>query len=200
VTRPTRVELIVAGGQTGCDQAALRAAQSVGLPTGGWAPHNWLTEHGPDPSLARFSLREHPEPGYPPRTRANVRDTDATLLVGDRSSPGSLCTLAACRELGRHFRVVGWTPDRGPEPSPAAVEAVRAWLVANGVRRLNVAGNRESRAPGIGAATEALIRAVLGDPLRAQVEAHPVVVRVVAMLGGRIEVVEEVGPARVVAF
>lgn len=49
------LERIVSGGQTGADQAALRAARAAGLPTGGWAPRGWLTEEGPAPWLANRS-------------------------------------------------------------------------------------------------------------------------------------------------
>jgi hypothetical protein len=33
---------VISGGQTGVDQAALRAAKACGIPTGGWAPIDLL--------------------------------------------------------------------------------------------------------------------------------------------------------------
>jgi len=42
---------VVSGGQTGVDQAALRAARASGIATGGWAPKGWATEAGPAPWL-----------------------------------------------------------------------------------------------------------------------------------------------------
>ena len=48
---------VISGGQTGVDQAALRAARSCGIPTGGWAPRGWLTEDGPAPWLADYGLK-----------------------------------------------------------------------------------------------------------------------------------------------
>ena len=47
---------IISGGQTGVDQAALRAAKACGIPTGGWAPKGWRTEDGPAPWLADLGL------------------------------------------------------------------------------------------------------------------------------------------------
>jgi hypothetical protein len=38
------LERVISGGQTGVDQAALRAAQACGLETGGYAPLGWETE------------------------------------------------------------------------------------------------------------------------------------------------------------
>jgi hypothetical protein len=83
------LQKITSGGQCGADQAALRAARSVGIATGGWAPLGWLVESEDGrrniaaPQLADFGLAECPNPGYPARTRANVRDSDATIWFGD---------------------------------------------------------------------------------------------------------------------
>src|SRR4051812_12471606 len=94
------LDRVVSGGQSGADQAALRAARAANIPTGGWAPKGWRTEDGAAPWLADFGLVECPESGYPARTRANVRDSDVTVWFGDWHSPGGKTTLDACRELG----------------------------------------------------------------------------------------------------
>jgi hypothetical protein len=69
-------------------------------------------------------------------------DSDGTLWFGDWMSPGGKTTLDACRLQGKPFLIVyhGAT-----KPSQA-----RDWIVEKGIRVLNVAGNRESKAPGIG--------------------------------------------------
>jgi hypothetical protein len=139
------ISKLITGGQTGADQAALRAARAAGIPTGGWAPLGWETEDGPAPWLEGFGLVECDEPGYPARTEANVTAADATLWFGDPHSPGGKLTLGTCRELGKPFLIVG----KGTRPSE-----VSAWLRAGGSGILNVAGNRESKAPGIGARVE----------------------------------------------
>jgi hypothetical protein len=46
------------GGQTGVDRGALEGAQGTGLPTGGFAPKDWITEKGPAPELGtKFGLK-----------------------------------------------------------------------------------------------------------------------------------------------
>jgi hypothetical protein len=135
------LERDISGGQTGVDVAALRAAKAAGIPTGGTALNGWATEDGPAPWLADFGLVECSEPGYPPRTVANVRDSDATLWLGDPSSRGGRLTLSTARALGKPLLIV--------EHGTATPHDVRAWIAARGVRRLNVADNRESTEPGI---------------------------------------------------
>src|SRR5262249_32141614 len=122
---------VVTGGQTGADQGALRAARACGIPTGGWAPLGWLVET-PDgwddvsaPWLATFGVIECPEMGYAARTRANVRDSDATLWFGNYHTPGGRATLDACRAQDKPFMLVlrgvtrtskvrdGWIPEKG---------------------------------------------------------------------------------------
>jgi hypothetical protein len=64
------IERVISGGQTGVDQAGLRAARAAGIATGGFAPKGWLIEsedgrhNVPAPWLAEYGLVECPEPGY----------------------------------------------------------------------------------------------------------------------------------------
>jgi len=141
------VERVVSGGQTGADQSGWRAALAPGIITGGWMPAGFSTEDGPPPEFsALYGARELAGAGYPERTRANVRDSDATNWFGDATSPGGKTTLIACLKLGRPtFEVI----EGETRPSHVA-----AWIATEGVKVLNVAGNRESTAPGIGARVE----------------------------------------------
>src|SRR4051794_28964361 len=96
------LERVVSGGQSGADQGAWRAARDCGIPTGGWMPANFLTEDGPRPEFAElYGAVELASVNYPARTRANARDSDATLWFGDPDSPGGRTTLDACERLGR---------------------------------------------------------------------------------------------------
>jgi len=145
---------IVSGGQTGIDRAALDAAARLGLDRGGWCPRGRRAEDGPIPR--RYPLREAPLAAYAARTRLNIRDSDATLVViSGAADPGTRLTMRLARALGRPLRVIDL--DRPPPRS-----AVRAWLRRHRVAVLNVAGPRESRCPGIFAVALPFLEQVLG--------------------------------------
>jgi hypothetical protein len=151
---------VVSGGQTGVDRAALDAAISLGIPYGGWCPLGGWAEDMPEPPglLRRYPLLRESHSREPAeRTRLNVRDSDATLVLcpGASLAPGSgtELTVAVARELGRPHAVL----------DPADLDGARA-LVA-GLRdgaTLNVAGPRESGAPGIYARARRLLADLLG--------------------------------------
>lgn len=140
-----RIAKVVSGGQTGADRAALDWAARHGAPYGGWCPKGGLAEDLPEPPglLASYPLlRETPSADPAQRTSWNVRDSDATLVVlppGVRLDGGSAYTVREAVRLGRPHLVT-----HGEE-----AEVVRAWLATlPGTLTLNVAGPRESRAPG----------------------------------------------------
>jgi hypothetical protein len=147
---------VISGGQTGADQAGLRAAKTEGYQTGGWACKGWKTEAGPAPWLADFGLQECPIKGYPTRTHWNVRDSSMTLIIGVGSA-GTNLTQRLCGPLYGTQRPWLWVP------WPEAVDydpitKVRDWLwTPTGDIVLNVAGNREETNPGIGDFVEDLL-------------------------------------------
>jgi putative molybdenum carrier protein len=158
------LERVISGGQTGADQAALRAALAAGIPTGGFAPLGWETEAAPAPWLKDYGLVECSTSGYPARTAANVRTSDATLWFGSAATPGAVMTLTTCVELGKPCMVV--RPGGAVKPSH-----VVAWIVRDRFRVVNVAGNRESKSPGTGDRVERFLaqvfrqlRAFEGEP------------------------------------
>lgn len=155
---PHSVRTIISGGQTGADQGGLAAGVSLGLGTGGWAPRGWRVEGGSAPYLAGLGLREHSSSSYPPRTAQNVKDSDGTLVFGNPNSAGSKLTVKTARQLSKPFFVVRWQSGQSL-PSPAKF---RQWLRANDISVLNVAGNRESRNPGITRAVHDFLVSALG--------------------------------------
>ena len=150
------IERIVSGGQTGVDRAALDAALELGVACGGWCPKGRRAEDGQ--LASRYLLRETTSAGYPQRTGWNVRDSDATLILArGELRGGSALTAALARRAAKPCLVVDLTRDGGVR---AVAEAV-AWLRANAVRVLNVAGPRESESPGIHAQAIAFVRELL---------------------------------------
>jgi hypothetical protein len=149
--RPRR---IVSGGQTGVDRAALDVALALGLECGGWCPAGRRAEDGP--LAASYPLRETPSPRYEERTEWNVRDSDGTLLV-TRGEPtgGTAITRELALRYGRPLFVANLGADAVPD-------AVWAWIDENRIEVLNVAGPRESGAPGIYFAARAFLEKVVG--------------------------------------
>src|SRR5262245_29120457 len=144
---------IVSGGQTGVDRAALDVAQELGIRRGGWCPRGRLAEDGAID--ARYPLQETPSSEYTQRTRWNVRDSDGTLVL-TRASPrgGTALTLRCARRLHRPVLVIDLS-------LPSEPAALREWAESRAVGTLNVAGPRESTAPGIHAQAVAFLRAAL---------------------------------------
>ena len=145
---------VISGGQTGVDQAGLRAARAFAIETGGYMPKGWKTESGSRPDLARaFGLVEHDSPLYPPRTKANVAHSDGTLWLqtdAGSDSSGRACTLGACYAIEKPC--IWLTRGSGDDPAK-----IVDWIRSSGIRVLNVAGNRESKSPGIGEWAERLL-------------------------------------------
>ncbi|HIJ66019.1 MAG TPA: molybdenum cofactor carrier [Candidatus Hydrogenedentes bacterium] len=147
------VTRIVSGGQTGVDRAALDVALELGVPCGGWCPKGRLAEDGPLP--ARYPLDETPTAEYAERTAWNVRDSDGTLiLTWGPPTDGTAFTEYVAHEKGKPCLVVDLMEN-------ADVREARAWLKANRIRVLNVAGPRASKCPGLYEDACAFLKALL---------------------------------------
>jgi hypothetical protein len=132
---------ILSGGQTGVDRAALDAARELGLACGGWCPKGRWAEDGEIPR--HYPLQETASTDPAKRTRANVRDADATLVLTDgEPTDGTRLAMKVAGNLGKPLLCIDFTVG-------ADIEAVRRWIDETGAKTLNVAGPRESNAPGI---------------------------------------------------
>lgn len=146
---------IVSGGQTGVDRAALDAARRLGLAYGGYVPRGRRAEDGPLPDDYAGMIEtkaRHPAT----RTALNVAQSDATLILC-RGKPdgGTMLTLEKARAIGKPHLLL----DLDEEDVAGRLSN---WLVHLGGGRLNVAGPRESKCPGIYAEALAMLMQVLG--------------------------------------
>lgn len=171
------LEKVISGGQTGADQAGWRAAKALGIPTGGWMPKRFRTET-PDglgwgeahPEFAElYGAREHPLADYPPRTDANARDSDLTIwldggphCIGGGDRRGFYRTRKSVVEWGKEYVITGWSEI---DPTP---EELVGQIRKYSPKVINIAGNRESKAPGIGEWAEAYLIEVFRLLLEAQ--------------------------------
>ncbi len=132
---------LISGGQTGVDRAALDAALELGLPTGGWCPKGRRAEDGSIPM--HYTLLETSSSAYPTRTEKNILGSDGTLiLTWGRPTGGTALTIKLARVHQKPFLIIDLSAVKD-------FHAVREWGKTYQIKILNVAGPRESEAPGI---------------------------------------------------
>ena len=144
---------IISGGQTGVDRAALKWALANHVPHGGWCPAGRKAEDGRIP--VRFRLTPTRSRTYAVRTRWNVRDSDATVIVSvhRRLAGGSQRTARLARQLDRpllHLTAALGVTD--------AARTLRTFLQRHKITRLNIAGPRASEEPDAGEFASAVLR------------------------------------------
>lgn len=127
---------IISGGQTGADIGGLLSAELLGIPRWGFCPKGFINENGfSSELLPRFRMKE--AGSLAERTEKNILESDATLIFSDnKQSKGTLMTLDMCRRHNKPYYLV-----TGMKGLKRFINSV------NGV--FNIAGNRESVAPGI---------------------------------------------------
>lgn len=151
------LEKIISGGQSGVDRAALDAALAGSFPCGGWVPKGRQAEDGAIPD--RYPVDECGLGGSEERTRLNVRDSDATLILTRGQGPAGLSngtglTVEWAETLSKPYLVVDLDQPTDPD-------GVAQWLHGAAILVLNVAGPRESTSPGIYQPARDFIDAVL---------------------------------------
>jgi Circularly permutated YpsA SLOG family len=163
--------MIISGGQTGVDRAALDAAIARGVGYGGWCPLGGWAEDLTEPPGVRAHyplLRETALADPAQRTEWNVRDSDASLILveahGTAVSQGTALAERMAAQYGKPLKVLDVA-------APGAAAKARAWLdgllAAHPASpfRLAIGGPRESEAPGIYARARTVVAGLL-DPLR----------------------------------
>ena len=93
----------------------------------------------------QYRLRETPATDYLQGTEWNVRDTDGTVVftLGKDALGGSQRTIEFARKHKKPCAHISRTGNYKPG------EALQRFVQGHGIARLNVAGSRESKAPGI---------------------------------------------------
>ncbi len=170
-----QIKKVISGGQTGVDQGALYGALDAGLSIGGFAPKGYRTEDGKIPEdLAKFMTETEAE-GYEKRTHANVLKADATLVLHvGKLGIGSQKTVKLAIQEERPLIVI----DLEHETAFVANKTTK-WRLVDAfnnttgvgrkpmdttfpfVRTLNVAGPRESHAPGLQERVRVFVKALL---------------------------------------
>lgn len=144
---------IVSGGQSGVDRAAFDAALACGVAIGGWCPQGRRAEDGAIPG--RYPMTETPAGDYATRTKWNVRDSDATLILAAVPlNGGTGMTAGFARRLGRPCLILDPAAGGGPQ------DAGR-WVDSENIAVLNIAGPRESKQPGIYSAVLAFVEEMI---------------------------------------
>jgi len=133
-------------------------AIELGLDYGGFVPKGRKAEDGPIGG-EYAKLTELESESYSVRTERNAAEADGTIVFTvDTPTEGTAYTVDCLKRHGKQYLLVDFkeTGDR------AAVDMIRRWLRDIGPEILNVAGQRESKAPGI----YGRVRAVLMEALK----------------------------------
>ncbi len=132
---------IISGGQTGVDRAALDIAINLRLSHGGWCPSGRQAEDGSiDPM---YQLQETATREYSCRTKWNVRDAEATLILHrGHLEGGTAYTMTCAKRLQKPCLVINLV-------QPPDNREILEWINENNINTLNIAGPRESKQPGI---------------------------------------------------
>ncbi|MEM6820517.1 MAG: bifunctional diaminohydroxyphosphoribosylaminopyrimidine deaminase/5-amino-6-(5-phosphoribosylamino)uracil reductase RibD [Verrucomicrobiota bacterium] len=146
------LKMVVSGGQTGVDRAALDWAMDVGLPIRGWCPKGRTAEDGSIPEC--YPLVETSEEDSSERTRLNVRDSDATLILATNSqlTGGTLLTQQQAEAQSKPNLIITLA-----NPLEESVQKLDRFIEENNVGILNVAGPRLSEDAEAGAASFRLL-------------------------------------------
>ena len=148
------LKIIVSGGQTGADRAALDVALELGMTGEGWCPKGRRVEDGEVDE--RYPLKETPRADYIQRTEWNIRDSDGTLIVAQPPlEGGTAATARIAAKLGKPCLVLH------PDDQINAPDRLSLWIHIHRIKILNVAGPRQSSGLDPYEATERLLRGLL---------------------------------------
>ena len=149
---------IVSGGQTGADRGGLEAAIHCDIPHSGWCPKGRKAEDGSIP--LKYQLKELPTADYLARTKANVSDSDCTIIFSYGAlEGGSLKTATFAKKLNKPWLHI----DLKMLTREQALKLILKWLQTSCPKDciLNIAGSRASKSPSLAGTVAALMVDVL---------------------------------------
>jgi len=154
------VEKIISGGQTGADRGALDFALLADISHTGYVPKGRRAEDGRVPD--RYEMIEMATSDYRPRTAANIKAADMTVIFMDgkvTSSRGTAMTLGVARKFKKPHVVLHI--DKGIHEN---AKELRTALLMYKPKSINVAGHRESHSPGLQSYVKLVLFEVMVNP------------------------------------
>jgi len=138
------IEVVISGGQTGADRAALDFALERSFEIQGYCPHGRRADDGPIDK--KYPLQETESAAYQPRTCLNVKLADVTAIFNGlpEYSSGTHTAIKYAREHKKKFKVLRGFPDVMKDAAD-----LKQWLKKHKPQKLNVAGNGEEKCPGM---------------------------------------------------
>lgn len=150
---------IISGGQTGVDRAALDAAIALGIPHGGWCPKGRRAELEtviPE----KYDLRETDSREFEERTKLNIRDSDGTIILVHETpikvTDGTILTIETIQQSNKPYRIIDLSKE-------TELEKLVFWINDSNIKTLNIAGPRESQAPGIYTSSFTLLKKIFSS-------------------------------------
>jgi len=162
------LEVIISGGQTGADRAALDFALEQGFAIQGYCPNGRRAEDGPLDE--KYPLQETESASYQPRTGLNVKLADATIIFNGlpEYSSGTHTAIQYAREHKKKCKVLRGFPDVMKDAA-----SLKLWLIKHNPQKLNIAGNGEEKCPGMYAHVLAVLRQAISNQKNICVEFMP---------------------------
>lgn len=134
------LKIIISGGQTGVDRAALDAALNLNFQCGGYCPKGRLAEDGIIDH--RYPLIEHSSKNYSKRTLENVLYGDGTLIFFNKElKGGTALTVQFCKDQNKPFALIDASQISNLQASSIALSFINQYEI----EILNVAGPRNSQ-------------------------------------------------------
>lgn len=157
-----KLKLIITGGQTGVDTAAVKAAEEFGVPYSGWVPKDYKNESGTIAPDFQLGFLASSDPSYESRTERNVLISDATLvLFCETKDEGTDKVHGYATPYGKKYKELDLNKFQtaGNQYNISGIVAeVSKWLIEKNIEILHIAGPRESNSSGIEQKTVEIFR------------------------------------------